>query len=148
LIKEQEGKSRPSIRRYSGRISTSYDLAGITSNRVMKNFKVGGAFRWEDKGAIGYYAKGYSPDNPISYIYTALDPDRPIYDEAHAYFDAFISYRMKLWHDKVKATFQLNCRNIQENGRLQPIGAFPDGTIHTYRIVDPRMFVFSATFDL
>ena len=39
-------------------------------------------------------------------------------------------------------------RRLTEGGRLQPIGAYPDGTINTYRIVDPRQFILSATFDL
>ena len=50
--------------------------------------------------------------------------------------------------DRVGATLQLNVRNIQEGGRLQAIGVYPDGTPHTYRIVDPRQFILTATFDL
>jgi hypothetical protein len=41
-----------------------------------------------------------------------------------------------------------NVRNLQESGRLQAIGVFPDGTPNAYRIVDPRQFILSATFDL
>ena len=39
-------------------------------------------------------------------------------------------------------------RNHQEKGRLQAIGAFPDGTLNAYRIVDPRQFILTASFDL
>ena len=35
-----------------------------------------------------------------------------------------------------------------ENGRLQAISAFPDGSPNGYRIVDPRQFILTATFDL
>ena len=42
----------------------------------------------------------------------------------------------------------INVRNLNESGRLQPIGAFPDGTPYAYRIVDPRLFILSASFDL
>jgi len=62
--------------------------------------------------------------------------------------DAFISYKTKFWRDKVGTTFQFNVQNLGENGRLQPIGAFPDGSISTYRIVDPQKFIFSVSFDL
>ena len=34
------------------------------------------------------------------------------------------------------------------NGRLQAISAYPDGTPNAYRIVDPRQFILTATFDL
>ena len=81
-------------------------------------------------------------------VITALDPNNPIYEKAHLYVDAFASYRTRLWGDKIGASFQLNVRNLQENGHLQPIGAFPDGTPNAYRIVDPRQFILQATFDL
>jgi hypothetical protein len=45
-------------------------------------------------------------------------------------------------------TVQLNVKNVQEGGRLQPIRAFPDGTPNSYRIVEPRLFILTATFDL
>ena len=118
-------------------------LAGITDNPLFKRMNVGGALRWEDKGAIGYYGLQQLPA-----VITALDPNRPIWDKARYYVDAFVSYRTKLFSDKVPATFRLNVRNIQENGRLQPIGAYPDGTPNSYRIVDPRQFILQATFDL
>jgi hypothetical protein len=43
---------------------------------------------------------------------------------------------------------QLNVKNVQEGGRLQAVSAFPDGTPNAYRIVDPRLFILTATFDL
>lgn len=148
VIKQQEGKSKPSIRKYAFKLSSSFKLAGITENKYLKNVKIGGAVRWEDKGAIGYYGKDYQALLAANQQILELDPNNPIYDKAHAYFDAFIAYRTKLWSNKIAANIQLNVRNIQENGRLQPIGAFPDGTPNAYRIVDPRQFILSVTFDL
>ena len=45
-----------------------------------------------------------------------LDPNRPIYSPAETYVDLFVSYRTKLFRDKVGATFQLNVRNVGESG--------------------------------
>ena len=144
VIHAQEGKSKPSIRAYNFRFSTNYRLAGIfKENKILKNMSVGGAVRWEDKGAIGYYGVQKLPA-----VITALDPNNPIYDPSHTYVDLLANYRTRLFHDRVGATFQFNVRNIQEGGRLQPTAAFPDGTPSSYRIVDPRQFIFSATFDL
>lgn len=137
-----QGKSRPQIRKYRVNYSTSYRLAGLTDNPWLKKFTVGGAVRWEDKGAIGYYGVQSLPA-----IITELDPARPVYDKARTYFDAFFTYRTKL-SPGINASFQLNVRNIQENGRLQPISALPDGTANGYRIVDPRQFIFTASFDI
>lgn len=137
-----EGKSRPQVRKYRANLSTSYRLAGLTDHNLLKRFTVGGALRWEDKGAIGYYGVETPPD-----IVTALDPSRPIYEKARLYGDLFFAYRTRLFSDRVGATFQLNVRNVQESGRLQAISAYPDGTPNGYRIIDPRQFILSATFD-
>jgi hypothetical protein len=59
-----------------------------------------------------------------------------------------MAYRTRMFSNKVGTTIQLNVRNVQENGRLQPISAYPDGTPNGYRIVDPRQFILTATFDL
>ncbi len=143
IAKANEGKSRPQIRKYRSNLSTNLQLSGITDHRWLKRLNVGGALRWEDKGAIGYYGVQSLPAQ-----ITALDRTRPVYAKANLYADAFVGYRTKVFSNKVGATFQLNGRNLQENGRLQAISAFPDGSPNGYRIIDPRQFIVSATFDL
>jgi outer membrane receptor for ferric coprogen and ferric-rhodotorulic acid len=143
VIRETEGKSRAQVRRYAARLSTNFRLDGVTSHRLLKKFSVGGAVRWEDKGAIGYYGIADAAG-----IYRRLDSSRPIFDEATTDFDAFVSYRTKLFNDKIGATFRFNVRNLTRGGELSPTDALPDGTPLTYRIVDPRQFILSATFDL
>jgi hypothetical protein len=143
VMKAQEGKTSPEIRPYTFRLSSAVQLAGLSDNKYVKKFTVGGALRWEDKGAIGYYGVQQLPA-----IITDLDPNRPIYDKGHYYVDMFAAYRTKMYRDKIGVTIQLNVQNLGETGRLQPIGAFPDGTISTYRIVDPQKFILSVSFDL
>jgi len=143
IIRETANKSRPQIRRYAARVSTNLKLAAFTDHRILRNFSVGGALRWEDKAAIGYYGVETYPA-----VITALDPNRPIYDDPRTYVDLNASYKTRMFRDKVTATIRLNVRNVQEDGRLQAVGAFPNGEIHSYRIVDPRQFILSASFDL
>jgi hypothetical protein len=151
VVRQLEGKSHPQIRRYAARVSTHVQLAGLTEHPLLRRFSLGGAIRWEDRAAIGYYGVQQLPAT-----ITDLDASRPIYDRSNLgagwrgnfYFDAFVSYRTRLWADKIGANFQLNVRDLQESGHLQAIGAFPDGTPSAYRIVDPRKFILSATFDL
>ena len=50
--------------------------------------------------------------------------------------------------DKVTANIQHNVRNVTENGRLQAISARPDGVSTAFRIIDPRLFILSVSFDL
>ena len=138
-----EGLSRPQIRRYRANFVTNFRLAAITDQRFLKRFNVGGSVRWEDKSAIGYWGAQQPPA-----IITDYDRSRPIYDPAHYYVDLLAGYRTRLFSDKVATTIQLNVRNVTEGGRLQAIGANPDGTFTGYRIISPRVFILSATFEL
>jgi hypothetical protein len=152
VFRELIGRPRPQNRKYTAKFNTKYNLSGITENRILKNMTVGGSLRWSDKAAIGFYGLGYDPaknlmlaENRIS----KLDVSRPIYSSAETYVDLFVSYNTKLFNDKVRARFQLNVRNVQENGGgLQKVSAFLDGSASAYRIVDPRQFILSASFDL
>ena len=146
------GRPRPQVREYSAKFNTRYNLVGISDNPILKAMSVGGSLRYASKGSIGFYGLGYTqgmdltlPANRI----LQLDPNRPIYSSADINVDLFVSYRTKLFADKVRANFQLNVKNVQEEGgRLQKTGAFFDGRASTYRIVDPRQFILSASFDL
>ncbi len=143
VIKALEGKSSPEIRRYAFRASTSFQLAGLSTNKILQKTTVGGALRWEDKAAIGYYGVQTLPA-----IITDLDPSRPIYDKAHYYVDLFVAYKTSFWSDRILATFRFNVTNLGEQGRLQPVGAFPDGSISTYRIITPQQFSLTSSFDM
>jgi hypothetical protein len=146
------GRPRPQVREYSAKFNTKFNLAGISDNRIIKNIAVGGSVRYASKGSIGFYGLGYvdgmdltDPANKI----LELDTNRPIYSPAETYVDLFVAYSTKLFHDKVKARFQLNVKNaFEDGGGLQATSAFFDGQTSTYRIIDPRQFILSASFDL
>ncbi len=145
LAQATEGVRRAQVREWRTNLSTSYRLAGLSEQKHLKRTTVGGSVRWEDRGAIGYY--GIPVNGDVSAA-TQYDKTRPIWSPANAYFDAFVSYRTRLFSDKVGARFQLNARNLQEGGRLQAVAAYPDGQPNTYRIINPRTFIFTTTFDL
>ena len=146
------GRPKPQQRKYSNKFNTRYNLSGISDNRILKAMSVGGSLRWSSEGSIGFYGLGYDPSKdltlPANKI-VQLDPNRPIYAPSETYVDLFVSYRTKLFSDRVRASFQLNVKNVQESGGgLQKTSAFLDGSASTYRIVDPRQFILSASFDL
>ena len=146
------GRPRPQVREYAAKFNTRYNLAGVSENKILKNMSVGGSLRWASKGAIGFYGLGYTPGMDLTLAANKilqLDPNRPIYSSADTNVDLFVNYRTKLFADRVRANFQLNVRNVQEDGgRLQKTSAFFDGRASTYRIIDPRQFILSASFDL
>jgi hypothetical protein len=145
IVQATEGKNRPQTREWRVNVSGSYRLAGLFENQYLKRMSVSGAVRWESRGAIGYYGIPVNGDIAAA---TALDPNRPIWDSDHLYLDAGVTYTTRVYHDKWRARFQLNVRNLQESGRLQKVGAYPDGTGHTFRVIDPRMFIFTTSLDL
>jgi hypothetical protein len=141
-----QGKSRPEIRKWHINLASSVRLGKYFENRYLKNVTVGGGIRYESKIGIGYYGIPVGGDIAAA---TAFDANRPVYDKANTYVDAFVSYNMRMFHDKVRARFQLNGRNLQDsNTRLAPVSAYADGSPNTFRIVDPRTFVLTASFDL
>ncbi len=144
VTNQKQGKANPQIGKYSAKVSTNFQLAGVTENKLLKQFNVGGAVRWQSAVAIDYYGLQQLPA-----IVTALDVNNPIYQKSQYHFDMFVGYRTRLFGDRVPARFQLNVTDLQySHAKLQAIDAFPDGTPSAYRIIDPRKFVLSATFDL
>jgi hypothetical protein len=146
------GRPRPQIREYAVRVSTKYNLAGISDHKVLKAMSVGGSLRYASKGSLGFYGLGYTDGMDLTQASNRileLDSNRPIYSDPETYVDVFVTYTTKMFNDKVRAKFQLNVRNIGESGGgLQPTSAFFDGRTSTYRIVDPRQFILTASFDL
>lgn len=144
VYRQLEGRPRPQIRKYAAKFNTRYQLSGLTEHRILKKMNVGGSLRWQDKGAIGFYGVQSLPAS-----ITALNPNRPVYTPAETYVDLFVGYTTRMFSDRVRARFQLNVKNVQENGGgLQATQAFPDGTPLAYRIIDPRQFILTASFEL
>ncbi len=145
LATANQGKSRSQVREWHWSATTSYKLAGLDIERDwIRRTVVGGALRWEDRGSIGFL--GAAPD--ADDVVRSLDPSKPVYDSPHTYVDLFISHRLRLFNNRISANFQLNVRNAFEGGRLQTIGVNPDGRGYNFRIIDPRQFILTASFDL
>ena len=143
-----QGKSKPQTRKYTFNYITNYQLAGlhglVDSHPWLKNFSVGGSYRWASAAAIGY--RGGLPD--ADGVLRSLDATKPVYDKARGSLNTLLTYRTKLFHNRIGTRFQLNVNNVFENGRLQPVAVNPDGTPWNFRIIDPRQFIFSTSFDL
>ncbi len=144
VTQQKQGKSNPQIAKYSVKISTNFQLAGITEHSILRNFNIGGALRWSSPVAIDYYGVQTLPA-----IITALDVNKPIYQKAEYHIDLLAGYRTKLFNGRIPTRFQFNVTDLQfGHTQLLPIDAFPDGTPSAYRIMDPRKFILTATFDL
>ena len=140
-----QGKRKPQDREYRAAVVTKYQLAGLgLSDSFLKNVSVGGTFRWASKAAIGYLAGAPDPDG----IVRTLDPNKVIWDKSDSSVDLMAAYGTRLFRNRVRASFQLNVRNVTEDGRVKGVAVNPDGQFWQYRIIDPRQFILSASFDL
>lgn len=139
----QQGKPKSQIRKYSASLLARYSLAKVSENPLIKRLTVGGTLRWQDKGSIGFYGIP-DPDGVIR----DLDASRPVWDKARTSLDVWASWTFQTLGDKVRTRVQLNVRNVQESGGLRTISVNPDGSPSQFRIIDPRQFILTTTFDL
>ena len=138
------GRPRTQIREFHFAGISNYDF----TEGKLKNFNVGGAVRWESKASIGYKAAAPETSGVYQGAVLFLDTNKPVWDPARFYVDLSAGYRFKLFGDKVRGKAQLNIQNVLEGGRLQAVGVNPDGNGYAFRIIDPRKFILSTSFDL
>ncbi|KAF0095843.1 MAG: TonB-dependent receptor plug [Puniceicoccaceae bacterium 5H] len=141
LASDLNGQAAPGQREYRWSLITNYAFDG----GPLDGFNFGGSLRWEDEAIIGYY--GMDDPNTPEEAYTLSDTSRPIYDDANYYTDLWVGYTRNIMDDKVRMKLQLNVANVFEDGGLQVVGVNKDGSPHSYRIIDPRRFQLTATFD-
>jgi hypothetical protein len=148
LATANAGKPRTQTREYQFNLTTNYRLAGLFSNELLKRTSIGGSARWASKASVSYYGMPGNPDPEFKGAIVDYDPNRPIYDKARTYVDFKIAHDLRFLKDRIRCKLQLNVNNVFEDGHLQPFAYNPDGTAWGYRIVDPRQFILTATFDL
>ena len=69
----------------------------------------------------------------------SLDPAKPVWDQARAYFDLQSGYDLKLFAGKVRTHVQLNVRNLLNAHDPVPVGALTTGAISRLATVDSRV---------
>ena len=131
-----DGSPSPELRRWRYNIVSNYSF----NQSFLKGWRVGGAYRWQDKSAIGYPVKVF-PDGSGVY-----DVKRPFYGPTESNVDAWIGYSRKLG-EKIRWSAQLNVRNIGVGNRLIPVSAQPDGTYDSMRIAEPQTWQLTTSFE-
>jgi hypothetical protein len=144
-LKALRGQISPGQREYNVTVVTNYAF----DRGTLKGWSVGGAQRYASKTIIGYHGKA-ALDNYDTYGDLKLDvadTTRPVYDDPLWVTDLWIAYTRKIFNDKVRMKLQLNVADVFEDGGLKPVAVNYDGKPYAYRIVDPRTFILTATFD-
>ena len=131
-----DGAPSPELRRWRYNVVSNYSF----NQGRLKGWRFGGAYRWQDKAAIGYPVKIF-PDGSGVY-----DVTKPFFGPTEANVDGWIGYSRKL-NEKIRWSAQLNVRNIGVGDRLIPVSAQPDGTYDTMRIADPQTWLLTTSFE-
>lgn len=141
-----EGRSAANQRKWRWNVISNYEF----TEGPLQGFAVGGGIRWEDEAIAGYYGTlDRDGDGTVEANETILersDLTRPIYVDAETHVDLWLSYRTRIWDDKVGMKIQFNVRDVFEDGGLMPVAYNLDGSANAFRIVDPRQFYLTATF--
>lgn len=139
----QQGKPKSQVRKYRFSLLGRYTFAGATDNKILQKMQIGASLRWDDKASIGFFGI-QDPDGVIR----DLDVNRPIYDPSRFNADLWASYQFRMFKDKVQGRIQLNVRDLLQNGGLRTILVNPNGSPSQFRIINPRSFMLTTTFDL
>jgi hypothetical protein len=135
--RSKEGSILPEIKKWRFNLVSSYHF----NEGVLKPWAVGGAIRWQDKGAVGYHSLINSFGRVIQ------DVKRPIYGPTEFDTDLFISYSRKILKDKVRWRVQANIYNVLNKTKEVPVAIDDDLVVVASRVTNPLTFRISNTFD-
>jgi len=130
-----DGQPSTELREWRYNVITNYTF----SEGRLKGWRIGGAYRWQDKAAIGYPVK-VLPSGTALY-----DVSNPYYGPTESNFDGWIGYSHVF--SKFRWSAQLNVRNIGKGDFLIPVSAQPTGEYDSMRIGEPQTWLLSNTFE-
>jgi hypothetical protein len=116
---------------------TAYDF----QEGPLKNFTIGGSYRWRDRAVVGYT---YADDGS-----GALDATNPYWNDDTHWFGVFFKYK-KVIFNGVTMRLQLNIDNVFDSDSLNPLlSREVNGQRFDSRWIvrEGRSFALSANFD-
>jgi iron complex outermembrane receptor protein len=136
IMKAYEGRLADRVSKWRVNLVGTYQFR----EGLLEGLNIGLGFRWRDARSIGY------PITTVNGI-EILDVDNPWFGKPEKNLDGWISYRMKLFNNKVNARFQLNVTNILGDETVLPQTALTSGETAQYRYQTPRLFRLTTTFE-
>ena len=108
----------------------------------LRGFSIGGSMN-----ARGEAISGFAVDRAF-----VLDPTLPYYAPAWANFGAWLTYKRKLFSNRIDWRLQLNVRNLLDENTAYPLikvdsrdGRHTPSTV-VYNLKEPRTYQFTSTF--
>jgi hypothetical protein len=137
LASLQDGAKTQELRKWHFNLVTNYTF----TTGFVKGFKLGGAYRWEDKAAIGYPTVRDSVSGQDTY-----DVGHPFYGPKEGNYDFWIGYHHKLMK-KLVWSVDLNLKNAFAKRDLIPVATQPDGSVAAWRIPQPTLWTLTNRFE-
>ncbi|MBK9989266.1 MAG: TonB-dependent receptor [Verrucomicrobia bacterium] len=132
------GSDQPEVKKWKFNIVTNYKF----DRGIAKGFKIGAAYRWEDKAILGYGTHLATVYGESAWI---ADVNQPLYGPTEEHVDIWFGYEHKLT-TTITWAIQLNIRNIKEHAGLVPVSLEPDGTVAQSRIKQGQTYDLSMKF--
>jgi outer membrane receptor protein involved in Fe transport len=145
--KLSNGEKTAELREWRVNLITNYSF---DRESFLKGWGVGGAMRWEDSVGLGYPVIDNPVDDPNNKLVT--DVKNPFMGPSLTTFDAWLSYRRKIWRN-IEWKIQLNIRNLFNKNLFIPVKANPvtkndlnTYEVAAYRIGAERTYEITSTF--
>lgn len=131
-----DGATTPELRKWRFNVVSNYTF----SEGRLRGFSFGGAFRWQDKVALGYPVRLLPGGGAQS------DVTRPFFGPTETNVDAWLGYSRRVWKN-IAWSVRLNVRNVGVGDELIPVVAQPDGSISSWRIKEPQTWTLTNRFE-
>ncbi len=131
----------------SSNFASKWTLNLVQSYDFAREGRLGGFSLGGSMNARGKAINGFAVDSKF-----VLDPTQPYTSPAYANFGAWITYKRKLFKNRVDWRLQLNVRNVLDQNTIYPLinvdtrdGKHTPNTA-VYTLKEPRTYQFTSTF--
>ncbi len=131
----------------SANFASNWTLNLIQSFDFAKEGRLGGFSIGGSMNARGKAINGFAVDSRL-----VLDPTQPYYAPSYANFGGWITYKRKLFKNRIDWRLQMNIRNIFDKNTIFPLVTVDtrDGrhtpNVAVYTLREPRTYQFTSTF--
>jgi hypothetical protein len=136
-----EGQASPEQRRYRVNFVTNYTFDREMFGGKLNGWGIGGGYRWQSKIALGY------PSSLDANGVASFDIGNPYWGPAETNVDALVSYKRKIWSDRIDWKIQLNVKNLFGGNGLIPIRTQPWGEHAQVRIPPEKRWYITSSFE-
>jgi len=131
----KEGTKSLEQREWRVNAVASYDFSGR-----LRGWGIGAGARWQSQVATGY------PNFIDSAGIIQPDLSQPYFGDSELNGDGWLSYKRRIFKDRVAWRIQFNVRNLIGSDALIPVSTNPDGSTAIVRIPPDRQFLLTNTF--